>query len=592
MKKVLFLVVVLVLAIGLMTGCSRDDEPTTPPPADTPPAAPADPVTPPPPPIADDAGAIEGVGQIVDGVWRYHEPVHVRALYSYNPARISTEDTNNIWMLEWARHYMNIDIEVIPHSTETIGDIFNLIMASGDYVEAFLFFEWGLNGIGNNTRWGETEGILRPLQEFLFDEEIMPNLAPILNNEFAHEVPILQTAAGNIFQIVTIMQHIDYVMNMTGQYFWVDTRVLDALGREMPRTTDDFLDFLREVRDVDPMGLGSNNMPLGGRHASFAPWGPIMNAMGFVANSPFDKISLVGGSFIDGPGELVSLQNHPNFFEFLVYMNTLFEEGLFDPDYFTQDVAATRAKVSQDFHAVWPAFNLNEISADSWMYYQAMPPMTSHVNNVPLMNTGATQLGGGHALFLTYVADDLQAEAMMRFIDLAYCLDFRWNTFYGPQYGVDQDFGLDLEGWEMVDGARVLRDVNRGRFESRLDYLNAVGILHNGGNVQDRRTDGSELNNLNLDDRQGWWWHNQMEALVPYLVRGMPGVTASVEDNEFWSTTWSTLSGLINTGVAQFVTGARPLTQAEFEAYYRELQAAQLTEHVEFGIDNLTRRFR
>jgi len=591
MKKVLFLVLALVLAVGLMTACRSDND--TPPVEPVTPPAPVDPVTPPPPPGGGEAEVLEGYGEIVNGVFRYHEPVHVRALYSYNPARIATEDTHNIWMLEWARYYMNLDIEIVPHSFETTSQIFNLAMAAGDYTEAFFFFQWGLNGIGNNTRWGEIEGILRPLQDFLFNEEIMPNLAPILLNNFAHEVPILQTAAGNIFQIVTIMQHMEYAMNMTGQYFWVDTRVLDALGREMPRTTDDFLDFLRDVRDTDPMGLGSvNNIPLGGRHGSFLPWGPIMNAMGFVANSPFDKVSLTGGHFIDGPGELVSLQSHPNFFEFLVFMNTLFTEGLFDQDFFTQEATASTAKVSQDFHAVWPAFNLNEMAEDSWRYYQAMPPMTSHVNSTPLMNTGATQLSGGHALFLTHIASDLQAEAMMRFIDLAYCPDFRWVTFYGPEYGVHHDFGLDLEGWEMVDGARVLRDVNRGRFETRLDYLNQVGILHNGGNVQDRRTDGSELQNLNLEDRQGWWWHNQHMYLVPYLVRGMPGTALSVDDTQFFTDSWSVLNGLVNTGVAQFVTGARPLTQAEFEAYYRELQAADLDRHVEMHINNLMTRFR
>jgi len=589
MKKVLFLAIVLVMAVGLMTACRRDNDPDPVTPQVTPAPAPGGTVT--PPPGGGDAAAPTGHGEYVDGVFRFHEPVRVQALYAYNPARIATEDVHNIWMLEWARYYMNLDIEIIPHSFETTNDVFNLIMAAGNYTEAFLFFQWNLNGIAANTRWGDIEGILRPLQDYFHNPEIMPNMASIME-EFAHEVPILKTDEGNIYQIVTVNQHLPFLMNTTGQYFWVDTRVLDALGREKPTTLDEFADFLRDVRDTDPMGLGSNNIPLGGRFGSFLPWKPVMNALGLVSNSIHAQVSLVGGPFIDGPGELITLQDDPRWFEFLSYFNMLFSEGLMDQDFFTQEAIASTSKAIQDFHAVWPAFNLNELHEDSWRYYEIIRPMTSHMNSVPLMNTGATQLAGGHAMFLTYKATPLQAEAMMRFLDLAYCPDFRWVTYYGPEYGVHQDFGLDLEGWEMVDGARILRDVERGRFETRLDMLNQVGILHNGGNVQDRRTDGSELYLLNLETRPGWWWHQQWIHLTPYMMRGLPAPVVPVADSVWWNETSSPLWSHVETAVAQFITGARPMTQEEFEAYNRELDALGRQEWAEMYMRLLTERFR
>jgi len=588
MKKALMLFLMLALAIAVLAGCNRgaDETPTaTPTPAATlaPDATPA--------PVDEVEEPDDSLGEIVNGVWRFHETVTIPTLYSFNPDRIDEADARYTWLFEWARHEMNINIEPILHTTGTANEVFSLLMSAGDYPEAIMFFMWNLAGVTNQARWGDQEGILRPLQEFLTNPEIMPNASRIME-EFAHEVPSLMTAEGNIFQIIQVMQHMQFIMNMTNNYFWVDTRVLDALDRAMPTTVDELLEFLLDVRDSDPKGLGANNIPIGGRHGSFTPWGPLLNAFGFVSGNPFAMVSQMGGQFIDGPGYLVPMQTHPNFYAFLEFAHTLFSEGLIDQDFFTQEAAQATARSNQDFYTIWPAFNPNELAEASFTYYHVIPPLTSAYNSTQFIHTGATQLSGSYMVFLTHRASDLQAEAMMRFVDHLYDDEFRWAAFFGPQHGVHSDYGLDLHGWEWDDyGQMILLDVERGRFESRLDYLWAVTPLNDSGNALDRRTDGSELNFLNTAERGGHWHNQVLTNLVPYLMRGMPPIVPPSEYVQFWSDSWSILTSLIETGVAQFITGARPLTPEEFEAFGRELDAAGYQEHVRIHIETLNANF-
>jgi ABC-type glycerol-3-phosphate transport system substrate-binding protein len=528
------------------------------------------------------------MGELVNGVWRYHDPVTITAMYSYNPARIREEDVARTWMLEYARHEMNIHIDTILYTTEQAGTVLPLLMASGDYADAFLFFMYGLNGTGNHSRWGDQEQILIPLNNWLFNREVMPNVSRILLDEFPADVPSLATATGNIYQIPTVLQHMEFAINMSNQYLWYDTRVLSALGMAVPTTVYEFRNFLLAVRDQDPKGLGRNNIPMGGRHSSFNPWAPFLNAFGFVHGDPRAMVSLVGGRYIDGPGELVPLQTHPNYFAFLQYMHSLHADGLFELDFFTQEAAQATAKANQDHYAVWPAFNPNEFNADSALHYHVIPPMTSSVNNVQLVNTGASQLGGNYQIFLTDKASELQQEAMMRFADRAYDYDFRWAAYNGPRAGIDDDYGLNLTGWHFdANGVIVQPDLTNGRFEVRGDLLWAVSTFNDSGNAFDRRTDGRELNNLDTSTVTGHWHNQVVQNQIPYLVRSIPGFTPREADVAFMNEMWTVLTDLMTTALAQFVTGARPVTEAEFAAYGRELAAAGYDEYVRIFMETL-----
>ena len=531
-------------------------------------------------------------GQYINGVWKYNEPITIGALFSYNPARIDEDKVKDIWLFEYARREMNIDIQPVVYPMENADTVAGLLMASGEYPEAILFFYYNFSGLSQHAQYGDQEGQLIPLNKYLFDPEIMPNVSKIME-EFKADIPIVATGTGNIYQLVTVVQHMQFALNMSSQYFWYDTRVLEQLNRKAPATLGEFTDLLREVKEKDPKNLGVNNIPLGGRHQNYVPFAPVMNSLGFLTGSPTAMVSLVGGRYIDGPGELVTLQDHPMLLEFLKYFCTLYTEELFEQDYFTQEVAQSTAKASQDHYAVWPAYNPNEFSEDSFTSYYALGPMTSEFYDKQTIHTGPAQLGGNYQVFVTDKASAAQAEAMMRFADRCYDNQFRWSAYHGPQVGVDSDYGLGIEGWYFdSNGTIQFKDLETGNFESRSEYLWHVTPFVDAGNSFDRRTDGSELKNLDLTTRNGHWYNEVIKNQIPYLVRGMPNYIAKPEDVTRMNDLGTVLNGIINTEFARFITGARTPNDAEFDAYVSELRASGYDEYCETFINTLNGMFK
>jgi putative aldouronate transport system substrate-binding protein len=112
------------------------------------------------------------------------------------------------------------------------------------------------------------------------------------------------------------------------------TDILNAMGKKMPTTLDEFTALLQAYKDVDPMKNGAANVPL---------TGAIGDLNNFRANS-------IGGAFgielnwQDQGGTLAPFQTQTGFFEFLQYLHDLYVKGLLDPELPTNNGAAVREK--------------------------------------------------------------------------------------------------------------------------------------------------------------------------------------------------------------------------------------------------------
>jgi putative aldouronate transport system substrate-binding protein len=125
------------------------------------------------------------------------------------------------------------------------------------------------------------------------------------------------------------------------------TDILDAMGRKMPATLDEFTNLLQAYKDQDPMRNGSANVPLTG-------------TIGDLNNF---RTSSIGGAFgielnwLDQGGTLVPFQTQAGFFEFLQYLHDLYVRGLLDPELPTNNGAAVREKFTT---------NKALVRADGW----------------------------------------------------------------------------------------------------------------------------------------------------------------------------------------------------------------------------------
>ena len=528
----------------------------------------------------------QAAGSYTDGVWKYDEPVDVPAYMAYNPTR--SPEPDKMWLYEYARREMNINFQFTYFDEDTVGDQAPLMMASGDYPAAFLYFQYFFSAIADQTEYGDVEKILIPLQDYLNSPDIMPNLSRYMV-EYAADIPFVSTLAGNIYNVPYVLQNPDYSVNASFQPLWYDTRVLDALGVSEPKTAEDLLAILRLVKEKDPKGLGSNNIPLGGKTK-----GPFLHAFGFASSDENAVWSLRGvkahETFRDG--EIVALQTHPDFLKYLQYMNTLFSEELIDTEIYTMETSEETARAQANYYTFWTTYNALTWTEEDFPFYNQLPPLTSASNSEQIARINASQMTSQYMFFVTNKATPLQAEAVMRFAD--WCSDpkYTYLAYYGPEYGVNDGYGL-LDGWYIgEDGTTYkFKDVDEGKFDGDANYKANVGTIYFTGNVLYRPTDGSVTANFNPLTRSGRMGYEMMRTYNPYWVRGLPSALYPEDIQIQMTDLGQVLAPYINTEVARFVTGARQPSEEEFAKYGAELEAMGYSDYLQTFVDNIKTRF-
>lgn len=208
------------------------------------------------------------------------------------------------------------------------------VMASGDLPDVFI------NCLGDEHRltYGSA-GALLPIDEYL---EYMPNLTAILEAHPALKAQ-LTCPDGHIYSIPQVNMY--SVWPGDGAYVKTTVNInqkwLDAVGMEVPTTTDELYEVLKAFKTMDPNGNGeADEIPLTFRYDGW--------------NSTPDAF-LFGPFGITGFGMKVNVENGKVFYaitderyvEAINYMNKLYTEGLIDPESFTQDDNRYNAKIAE-----------------------------------------------------------------------------------------------------------------------------------------------------------------------------------------------------------------------------------------------------
>ncbi|MDR1060174.1 MAG: hypothetical protein LBL83_02940 [Clostridiales bacterium] len=518
------------------------------------------------------------------GIYRYNEPVDIHALVQYRETTV--EDPSKMWLLEWARREMNVNfiVEGVPESA--VPDRTSLMFASGDYSEALLNWSKSLNGLAQQALYGDVEGFLRPLNQWVFDEGVMPNVAKAFaeNPNFA---PYLSTLDGNIYDLPRFTQSIEYLRNMYYEPLWYDAALLESIGREPPKTLDEFRETLAEIKRLDPKGLGENNIPLCSTVTEYPVWGMVFNAYGILANWELhSKVAVIDEGFPNG--EIVAVQTHPRFLAMLQFCNSLYADGLMDQDAFTLSASDSVARAQQDYYAFFPSYNNMSFSEESYANYKLLPPMTSEYSSKQ-MYAATSPARGNYQIFLTDKISDYQAEAAMRFYDHLYDSDFRYNAYHGPEAGVDDGYGL-LEGWyKDEEGSYHYKDVEDGKFDSEQTYLFNVGTVGFTGNILDMRTPPESSDAT--ASRMGITISEVLKNLTPHLVRALPDAVFPTSEQSELMDIQSALNEHIKSETARFITGAREPSQAEFDRYTEELNSMGYEKYVESWKQSVKTRF-
>lgn len=530
-------------------------------------------------------------GAYVNGVWRWNEPVTLTAYIPYDPATVP--DPTSGWFYEWIRDIMNVDLQIEGIIASSLGDRHSLMMASGELPNVLL--RWNVGGVADTTIYGDQEGLLVPMNAYL-TKDIMPNMCAILE-EFPGIIRDIGTPSGNLYLAPEIQEHREYMTIAWHDDAWYNVNDMKAAGYEtFPKTTDELLDYARKLKEIDPRGLGDKYYPLGGGFDVNSMDRYLAHAFG-LAQQRLDLLCTVYNGTLEEGGEFVFVPTSDAYYEYLKYMNTLYNEGLIEKDYFTIDGATIKARIAEGHYSVVSGYkNMAGAITDetlTWPNWEIMDPLTSPINDVPFV-VGGYQYNSNAYVLVSSNTTDLQREAAFRLLDYGYNNEdgFAWRYCNGPQAGVDKLYGFDIIGWSYGKHNYdiILNDVStynpEGKFAMTQEYTaGQVGIFGAGGGLFDRRTDGS-LQKFNTTDNMGGYISDQRwKHYSPYYREGFNSVSLPDAQVNRSVDLETVLLDHYKSERAKFITGVRALTEDEWAVYCGEMEAMDADEYFQIQSD-------
>lgn len=319
---------------------------------------------------------------------------------------------------QWLEEKTNVHIEWVTYLESEATEKFKLLMASGEYPDAFM---GALGGSDNDIITYGNEGIYIPLNDLI--DQYAPNFKKRVEEEYPDLMKMITCADGNIYGMPSVLYNPDIYNNT-----FINKKWLDAVGAEVPTTTEEFAEVLRLFKENDPNGNGeADEIPM---TFIFSDWGasdhgPYFGAFGYPLSPDY--------LMIDNK-EVKYLGAEESYKKGAEWLSSLYSEGLIDRDAFTQDDSSLAAKVSQGTVGVfssWDRSPAGEYADD----YVALMPLKGPEGDQNALVEGITGFYKGRFM-ITDKAEN--PEILMQWIDRFYeSMEVGLNATYG--IGPDKD---------------------------------------------------------------------------------------------------------------------------------------------------------
>lgn len=312
------------------------------------------------------------------------EKATLTGMISY-PANTES-NPNNRTIFKRLQEKTNVEIEWTAIQGDQWGDKITLAMANLDTLTDFVFTA----GFGDNDllRYAD-QGVIIPLEEYI--DAYMPNLKTVFDKY--PEYRAMSTAPdGHIWALPWIEQlgSEKTAIQTVGDMSFINKKWLDFLRLEVPQTVDEFEQTLIAFRDH-----ASELQAEFGIEGSIIPMSCIVN------DGNQDPAILING-FGEGYGDcdqgrhiavtddlkVICTATQQGFKDGIAWLHSLYEEGLIDPEAFTQEWATYVAKGKSGRYGVcfsWDVANIDNIT--DWV---PLPALTADTRNITPENGSFT----------------------------------------------------------------------------------------------------------------------------------------------------------------------------------------------------------
>ena len=473
---------------------------------------------------------------------------------------------NNRTIFKRLQEKTNVEIEWTAIQSDQWGDKITLNMANPKTLTDFIFTA----GFGDSDllKYAD-QGIIIPLEEYI--DAYMPNLSAVFE-KYPEYRTMSTDSEGHIWALPWIEQlgsgktAIQTIDNMS----FINKKWLDFLGLEMPTTVDEFEQVLIAFRDHASELQAEFNID-----GSIIPMSCIVNDGGQ------DPCILING-FGEGYGDadkgrhiavtddlkVICSATQQGFKDGIAWLHSLYEQGLIDPEAFTQEWSTYVSKGKSGRYGV--CFSWDVANIDNLQDWVPLPALTADTRNITPQNGSFTSGYDRGRCVVTAVAKNPALVCAW--------LDQMYDPFQSPQnnwgtYGEDDDFDI-FELGENENGEEMLKHAPLGDASPvEVREAEAVGgplaILDEYYGVYVTCPDDAQY-------RLDWikdYYTPDMNTKYVY-----PNVFMSQEDTEELSNLQADIQKTINANKSDWIMNG--FTDADWDQYLKDLDAYGLQDYL------------
>jgi putative aldouronate transport system substrate-binding protein len=476
------------------------------------------------------------------------------------------------WLEEKTNIHLEFDIPPMAEAQQKL----NLMLASDNLPEVI---------IGCNIRLDQLQiladqGVILPLNEYI--DEYGVEFKQVYET-FPHVEDLITLADGNVYGL----PHINdcYHCSMS-QKMWVYKPWLDALGLEIPQTTEEFHQMLKAFKEQDPNGNGqADEIPLSGTIDSLfgAPGGWRAQLDAFLMNSfvynDYVTANGVRSLFLED-GTVKASFTEPGWQEGLRYLHMLYAEGLIDPQAFTNTtVEITQLGENPDVPILgatgggwYGVFTQNGGPSGRWKEYIPIAPLEgpSGLRQTPQTPYQATSGQGNFVI--TKAAKN--PEAAFRMADVFYGFDATTNSV----------FGKEGEDWVRAADSDVSISGGKSQYTVLTVWSGEEHNRHWNQAAPTFRTNEYRMaQTYNPDDPlERWLFEWTRDLMEPYGVtdKAVPPMVFTEDQSKVFGEVSTTVYGTVNEWFANFVIGNADI-DADWDTYIQTLNDSGLQQLLE-----------
>ena len=494
------------------------------------------------------------------------QPVTIRVAHPYYVYVTDYYDNDLVRFMEQLTN-VRIEWDLLPE-TNTM-DRVTLMFASGenlpDVFHSVAFTTGDLITLG-------TAGLIIPVADIVAENSFYYQR---LLDEIPVVTPSITMADGNIYSMASYGVN---VANQLAMRFWINQPFLDVLGMQMPRTTEEYYNYLVGVRDRDVNQNGNLNDEIPfiagneGWHAHVD--GFLMNS--FIYNDTDTNLYSTPEArrrmIRDNNGRIDVTYNKPEWRQGVDYLRRLYAENLISSESFTTNRAGIVALIENPGAPIvgsLPSGGPHEFAntgGERRGHYRVLPPLRGP-NGV--QHAWYNEFLGVNLAMMVITKDAAMPDVLVKWADYMYTPDYQSRNRYGV---LGRDWLIPPPGTPAVDGGNAV-------YEEILRW----GTPQNAyiGRASGRTFIQSYNRALSPDpfELEAVLWHARGEYFPFRYQQNVPRMLPfTVEEAREFNNLNTVIVEYVEQTMAQWITGRLALNDANWNAYLQQINNLGLAQ--------------